>query len=540
MKRATLLFTSLFCLCLGGYAQTTATLQSKPTATAPAGDDWLLLQGPTHGQRKLAPAYYQPADASLLAYAQAVDAAARRDLIGAAAATHTHTLSSLTQSGATTGQVATWNGSEWVPATPSSGGGTGDMLRSTYDANTDGIIDAAALPTSWASLTITGALNVPAGGVSDAAIAATIARDSEVTAAVAAETSARGTAITAAIAQEVTDRNTAIAAAVGGVSAGSLPVGLYAELPTGVTPPATFLLTDGNNGTPTRTAASGFTGYVQGGGTLAATTVDVAAGTYTSAQSVTISGTAGSTIRYTTDGQDPTRSVGSTYSTPVSIAATSTLKHRQVRDLYGDGPVTSTAYTINVVTSLFTESFEGTGAPANWVAPGGSGTVNWDNATALVGTQSMSLYNNATATVPAVATGEIWVRFAWRLETTAIQRMFFRLLDGSDAIILRVGITSTGYITVQNLAQNTVATATTGAMPSANTWYYMWVRYVPGTGANAIIQVFGSTNATRPSTPDVSVTNWTGTATVGSVQFASASSATLYFDDTRAQTTTLD
>jgi hypothetical protein len=40
---------------------------------------------------------------------------------------HTHALSAITQSGATTGQVASWNGSEWVPATPSgtSGGGGG-------------------------------------------------------------------------------------------------------------------------------------------------------------------------------------------------------------------------------------------------------------------------------------------------------------------------------------------------------------------------------------------------------------------------------
>jgi hypothetical protein len=42
--------------------------------------------------------------------------------IGAAATSHTHALSSLTQSSATSGQVPTWNGSAWVPATPSSGG----------------------------------------------------------------------------------------------------------------------------------------------------------------------------------------------------------------------------------------------------------------------------------------------------------------------------------------------------------------------------------------------------------------------------------
>ena len=36
---------------------------------------------------------------------------------------HTQALSTLTQSSAITGQVATWNGTAWVPATPSGGGG---------------------------------------------------------------------------------------------------------------------------------------------------------------------------------------------------------------------------------------------------------------------------------------------------------------------------------------------------------------------------------------------------------------------------------
>jgi hypothetical protein len=42
---------------------------------------------------------------------------------GKAASSHTHPLSQLTQSGATTNQVPTWNGTAWVPSTPASGGG---------------------------------------------------------------------------------------------------------------------------------------------------------------------------------------------------------------------------------------------------------------------------------------------------------------------------------------------------------------------------------------------------------------------------------
>lgn len=49
-----------------------------------------------------------------------------------AATTHTHALSDLTQSGATTGQVATWNGAAWVPQTPSGGGGGGSATYTAF------------------------------------------------------------------------------------------------------------------------------------------------------------------------------------------------------------------------------------------------------------------------------------------------------------------------------------------------------------------------------------------------------------------------
>lgn len=51
-----------------------------------------------------------------------------------APSTHTHPLSELTQSGATTGQVAQWNGTAWVPVTFS--GGIGGTLGATDNALT--------------------------------------------------------------------------------------------------------------------------------------------------------------------------------------------------------------------------------------------------------------------------------------------------------------------------------------------------------------------------------------------------------------------
>jgi hypothetical protein len=43
--------------------------------------------------------------------------------VGAAASSHKHALADISQSSATSGQVPTWNGTAWAPATPSAGGG---------------------------------------------------------------------------------------------------------------------------------------------------------------------------------------------------------------------------------------------------------------------------------------------------------------------------------------------------------------------------------------------------------------------------------
>ena len=59
----------------------------------------------------------------------------------------------------------------------------------------------------------------------------------------------------------------------------------------------------------------------------AAPTFNPAAGTYTTSTSVTISTTTGgASIRYTTNGTTPSSTVGTVYSSPVSITATSTLQ----------------------------------------------------------------------------------------------------------------------------------------------------------------------------------------------------------------------
>jgi N-acetylneuraminic acid mutarotase len=91
------------------------------------------------------------------------------------------------------------------------------------------------------------------------------------------------------------------------------------------------------------------------------------AGTYTSAQSVTISdATAGATIYYTTNGVTPTTS-SAIYTTAIAVSSTETLQAIATASGYSTSSVAPATYTINLSTTAFT-----IGGTAVTVAPGAS------------------------------------------------------------------------------------------------------------------------------------------------------------------------
>ncbi len=97
---------------------------------------------------------------------------------------------------------------------------------------------------------------------------------------------------------------------------------------------------------------------------VAGLTFSPGSGTYTSAQTVTISTTtSGASIRYTTDGSTPTETTGTLYSGPVKISGTTTLI--AIAFLSGDlnSPVGTAIYTINPAPAA---SGGGGGAPSYW------------------------------------------------------------------------------------------------------------------------------------------------------------------------------
>lgn len=113
----------------------------------------------------------------------------------------------------------------------------------------------------------------------------------------------------------------------------------------------------GMNNSATATAA-----YTIGNTQTVATPVfSPAAGTYTSAQSVSItSATSGAEIRYTTDGSEPTTS-SSLYTTPLTISTTTTVKAKAFKSGMTASVTATAAYTISSTQTVASPVFNPAG-----------------------------------------------------------------------------------------------------------------------------------------------------------------------------------
>ena len=133
--------------------------------------------------------------------------------------------------------------------------------------------------------------------------------------------------------------------------------------------------------------------------TCATPTFTPAAGTYTSAQNVSIACTTeGSEIHYTTDGADPTEQ-SAVYSSPIAVTATTTIKAIAVAEGYDNSAIATATYTIELPLSTMDQIFEratavGTTATnvnitlGNWLVTG----VTTNNAYVTDGTKGFLIY----------------------------------------------------------------------------------------------------------------------------------------------------
>jgi hypothetical protein len=114
------------------------------------------------------------------------------------------------------------------------------------------------------------------------------------------------------------------------------------------------------------------------------------AGTYTSAQTVTLNSTNSTSIRYTTDGTIPSCTTGLTYSAPIAVNSTQTVKAIGCNSV-GGSTVANALYTITV--------------PAIVVATPVAGTYNIEKVVNLVSDGSTFIRYTKDGTIPSCTTG---------------------------------------------------------------------------------------------------------------------------------------
>ncbi|MBE0605157.1 MAG: chitobiase/beta-hexosaminidase C-terminal domain-containing protein, partial [Deltaproteobacteria bacterium] len=216
-------------------------------------------------------------------------------------------------------------------------------------------------------------------------------------------------------------------------------------------------------------------------GTVSAPTFSPVAGTYASAQSVTLSSsTPGATIRYTTDGSAPTSPVGTVYSGPVAVSATTTIRAIAYLTGWTNSAVASAAYTITGTVSAPTFSpVAGTYASAQSVTlssstPGATirYTTDGSTPTSTVGTvYSGPVAVSATTTIRAIAYLTGWtdsaVSSAAYTITGTVATPTFSPVAGTYTTAQSVTLsTSTPGATIRYTTDGSTPTSTTGTVYS--------------------------------------------------------------------------
>lgn len=164
-------------------------------------------------------------------------------------------------------------------------------------------------------------------------------------------------------------------------------------------------------------ATAAYTINTQTGGTVATPGFAPGAGTYTGAQSVTITtATAGATIRYTTNGTTPT-AASAQYSGPINVATSQTLKAIGIKAGMTNSAVASAAYTINPNTG-------GTVATPTFNPPGGN-YAGSQSVSIFSATAGATLYYTSNGTTPTTAStvyvGPITVSVTTTLKALAVK-----------------------------------------------------------------------------------------------------------------------
>ncbi|WP_146454978.1 lamin tail domain-containing protein [Rubripirellula tenax] len=128
---------------------------------------------------------------------------------------------------------------------------------------------------------------------------------------------------------------------------------------------------------------------------------DVPAGFYTTAQTITLtSPTSGATIRYTTDGSEPTSSNGTVYTGPITVSATTNLRAAAFLPDYVSLPSITRTYLY--LDDVLTQSNDGA-APVGWPTTWGTNFVDYGIDPDVIAFEGEQAVKDALLSLPTIS-----------------------------------------------------------------------------------------------------------------------------------------
>ncbi|MFB9275627.1 beta-1,3-glucanase family protein [Cohnella cellulosilytica] len=241
-----------------------------------------------------------------------------------------------------------------------------------------------------------------------------------------------------------------------------------------------------------------------------APTFSPAAGTYTSAQSVTLaSATPAATIKYTTDGSTPT-AASPTYTGAINVAASVTIKAVAMKAGFADSAVSTAAYTINLPNGksipgkIEAESFDAMIGVATEPSSEGGLNVGW------IDTGDSMSYN---VNVAAAGTYTVQYRVSSPNATGQLQLKSGSTVLGTTAVPNTEGWQA--WTTVDSIVTLEAGSQTLTLFASAGGFNINWFQFTPGTlPAKVASPTFAPAGGTYATPQNVTLATSTPGATI--------------------------
>ncbi len=195
---------------------------------------------------------------------------------------------------------------------------------------------------------------------------------------------------------------------------------------------------------------------------------------------------------------------------------------------------------------LVCQGFEGTGYDNSetWTEyiPGSS-VVNEDyTTTALVGSQSLYLYNGSSwdstrAYTSFTPSGNAYAYAQVRFKTIA-NSLYFMILEASSTDVAGVQYVNSSTVRLDCGTSNNSDSYSI----STDTTYHVWLEYQKGTGSNAICRLYLSTTSSKPGTATITITAGSGTGDADGINLdcsGATSGREIIFDKIRVSSSSI-